>query len=150
MTLSWRLLFLSLIPLFSPLPAEAKAFSQLKQANCEKKIYIKKSSSIWIYKEKIAVWHGRTLRLSSAIHVDKQGFYVKENELGKCLAEVNSIGSGINGTSSLRHKAQGCRIEKKSWKCMICNKKYDSRQELYDHIWERHNADSSDDRTDDE
>jgi hypothetical protein len=139
---------LSLTPLLSPLQAESEIFTQSKQDVYGKKIYLKKDSSIWMRKGKIAVWHGRKLRVSSAIHVDKHGFYVKENELGKCLAKVNSIVSGMNSTSGFRHKSQGCRIEKKSWKCLICNKKYGSRDELYDHIWDKHNSHSSDDEND--
>ena len=115
-------LLLSMGSLFSPftlLDAHSSTPTRHFTLSSEKRFYLTKCSVI-VYKGMRSIRVNRELFIVKEIHSDKKGTYVTKRDLIRL---------------PVKH-VQSCK--KRTWKCEMCPATFNSRADLYDHIWEVH------------
>ncbi len=139
--LSRAITLFTLLSCTSALWAECNP-SSVHRLNDRSPIYVTKGSLVLLPGRTFAVWHGRKLISVAAVHTDCKGPYVYVDELGATLATAHpcSVLSKSLGHSIKRQKDGNVLREKWTFICRICGMEFKSRDDLYDHIWEKHNA----------
>ena len=105
-------------------------------------IYVSRRSLILLPEQKLAVWHGRKLMSVAAVHTDHRGSYVYVDEMKDSLATAHPyrVFSKAPGNCTKKQSKRQILREKWTYICQICGWEFTSRDALYDHIWEKHNA----------
>jgi hypothetical protein len=105
-------------------------------------IYVTKGSLVLLPGRKLAVWHDRKLMSVAAVHTDHRGPYVYVDEMGALLATAHPYAVFSKNPEHSAKKPSKGQVMREKWTfiCRICGKEFKSRDDLYDHIWDKHNA----------